>query len=105
MSTAQSQENRKSGFEPKFLTTQSLLFPLRYGISFSSSSTSHPSTGHTRNEPRKMKDMETMACFKNKCIRDLLGVKQSTQSFGEGKGERTLWQEKELITQHGAGMW
>ena len=49
-----------------------------------------------------MKDMETMVCFKNKRIKDLLGVKQSTQSFGEGKEECTLWQEKELITQHGA---
>ena len=43
--------------------------------------------------------MQTMACFKNKHIRDLLVVKQTVQSFVEGKEEGTIWQEKELFTQ------
>lgn len=83
--TAQSQENRKSGFESRFLTIQPMLFPLYYGISWSFFSTSCPSTAHTKNETRKRNDMKTRACFKNKHIRNLVDVKKSIQSFGEGK--------------------
>lgn len=65
MPTVQSQENTKSTFELRSLITQLMLFPLHCRISFICS-TSPQSIGHTKNGTRKMKDMKTMAFFKNK---------------------------------------
>ena len=63
--------------------------------------TSPPNTGETRNQTRKMKDIKTMAYFKNKHhIRHLLSIKQSTQSFGEK--ERLHYGGRKLFIQHWA---
>lgn len=73
--TVQSQ-NIKSGFKPWSRNpTQIVLLLLHCRLSFISS-TSPPSIGCTRTQAGEIKDMKTMACFKNKHhIRHPLAVK------------------------------